>query len=95
MLLPLAVFIAAMWLLISQSRAISSVKEKVSLLREQVAASASNDSPPSLPDQSSATRNRTTGKSSINWLRIAEITGEQGAASTSRDFPLWLGIRRF
>ncbi|MES2921483.1 MAG: hypothetical protein V4819_08050 [Verrucomicrobiota bacterium] len=78
MLLPLAVFIAAAWLLISQSRAISSVRERISLVRQQISASAGNDSPPSLPDESSATRNRTSGKSSVNWLRIAKITGEQG-----------------
>ncbi len=83
MLLPLAVFIAAAWLLISQSRAISSVRERISLVRQQIPTSASSD-PPSLPDESSATRNRTSGKSSINWLRIAEISGEQGGGIFAR-----------
>ncbi len=84
MLLPLAAFIAAAWLLISQSRAISSVRARASLLSQQIAATASNDSPPSLSGESSITRNRSSGKSSINWLRIAKITGEAGGGIFAR-----------
>lgn len=48
------------------------------MLRVQVAASGKGVSSGAPAGNSLATRIRTSGKSSINWLRIADLTGEQG-----------------
>jgi hypothetical protein len=48
------------------------------MLSEQVAASGKDVSPGAPAEKSLATRILTSGKSSINWLRIADLTGGQG-----------------
>src|SRR5687768_9894428 len=76
LLLPLAAIIAAAFLLISQSRAISSVRKKTAVLREQIASSHRQSS--SGPDSGATHRASVTSANSINWLRIAElISGQQ------------------
>ncbi len=79
LLLPLVVMLAAAYLLISQSRAISLVRERASLLRQQIAALADPISGAGILEKSIATRNQTSAKASINWRRIAEITGYDGS----------------
>lgn len=77
LLLPLTVSIAAVWLLVSQYRAISSVRESTSSLRKQIAASG-EESASRASSVDSVTPGRTSPKTTINWLRIAELTGEYG-----------------
>lgn len=48
------------------------------MLRQQVTAARKDASADTSVEKSLTTRIRTSGKSSINWLRIADLTGEQG-----------------
>lgn len=75
-ILPLVAGVAAVWLLGSQSAALSSVREEVARLRRQVDA-AGQAFPGPLPTGSTSS-SRSSAKS-VNWLRLAEITGEGGA----------------
>ncbi|RYD36816.1 MAG: hypothetical protein EOP87_04755 [Verrucomicrobiaceae bacterium] len=75
LLLPLVAIIAAAFLLISQSRAISSAREQEALLRKQIAG-ANGDSPSPPATDAASNRKHTTPKGFVNWLRLAELTGQ-------------------
>ncbi|RYD47629.1 MAG: hypothetical protein EOP85_05120, partial [Verrucomicrobiaceae bacterium] len=75
LLLPLAVIMAAFFLLVSQSKTLSSIRAKTLALREQIAASHNQSS--SAPDSMALRQEKARSGASINWLRIAELTGEQ------------------
>lgn len=75
---PVAAIIAAACLLVPQSRVLSSLRQRTAMLGEQVAVVRKDSQSDVSGEMSLATRIRTSGKTSINWNRIAELTGEGG-----------------